>query len=79
MAQEVSVGTQVIWMLHAQSRLRCEVDDGKSLHQRLFHQENAEHQKTVISGVMVKQNVLKKCVTRSCCDLTHFSNISKAE
>ena len=58
-------------MLHAQSRLRCEVDDGKLLHQR-FHQENAEHQKTV-SGVMVyKQNVLlKKCVTRSCCDLTH--------
>lgn len=73
MAQEMSEDTQVIWMLHAQSRLRCEVDDGNLLHQR-FHQENiyAEHQKTV-SGVMVyKQNVLlKKCVTRSCCDLTH--------
>lgn len=45
MAQEMSEDTQVIWMLRAQSRLRCEVDDGKLLHQR-FHQENAEHQKT---------------------------------
>ena len=35
-------------MLHAQSGFtqRCEVGDGKLLHQR-FHQENAEHEKTV--------------------------------